>query len=332
MNIKDVAKLAKVSKSTVSRVLNNPERVNAEMRRRVLEVVRETGYRPNSLAKELVIKETRLIGVIVPRINTNVFADIVEGITLRLSENGYNVILLCSKADETIEISHFEFLQKKQVDGIIFFPGNMTLALRELINTLSTPLIILGLDDPLIKRSVVSYDEYKSSKAIVEHFISQGHRQIAFIGIDKDRSPVGQERKLGYTDALKAHAIPLTANYIYEGSFELQSGFDGAKHIFSKSEIQPTAIFAATDYLAIGTINYLKSQGLSVPEDVSVAGFDDLEISVFFNPSITSIKFDYFHSGEVAAQFVIENIQEPSIIRKYMLGFQIINRDSTSKR
>lgn len=328
MNIKDIAKLAGVSKSTVSRVINHSETVNEAMRNRVLKVIEETGYRPNALAKELVIKETRLIGVIIPRINTNVFSDIVEGITSYLSNHGYNVILLCSQADEATEIKQFEFLEKKQVDGIIFFPGNMTTHLKNQINKLRTPLVLLGLDQPDLHKSVVTYDEYHASFAMIENFIDKGHQSVGFIGIDPTKSPVGEARKKGYYDALTAHELSASEDYVYLGSFDFKTGYDGAKKLFENNQSTPTAIFAATDYIAMGALKFLREINRN---DVAVAGFDDLEISKYFSPSLTSIRFDYQKSGAIAAQFVLENLKTPEIIKKQILGFQIIERESSNR-
>jgi DNA-binding LacI/PurR family transcriptional regulator len=330
MDMKDIAKLAGVSKATVSRVINNSQNVSEELRIRVETVLRETGYTPNLLAQELVTKKTKLIGVILPRIGIDTFSYITEGITDKLNEEGYNILLANSRGSKNDEFKYFDIFQKKHVDGIIFFPTEITENHIKLINEINIPVIIIGQQNSKINVPYVIYDDLNAAKAIVSYLINEGHEKIAYIGLSEDKATIGGLRKEGYITALKEHNIDVKDEYLSIGDFQISSGYKAMKNIMDNSKVIPTAVFAVIDRLAFGAIQYLREHGYRVPEDISVVGIDDMEVSSIFEPTLSTIHFDYYESGINAAKLILERLQNVEIENKnIVMGYKLKIRNST---
>ncbi|GCD10857.1 LacI family DNA-binding transcriptional regulator [Clostridium tagluense] len=332
MDMKDIAKLAGVSKATVSRVINNSQNVSPKLRVRVEKVLKETGYTPNLLAQELVTKKTKLIGVILPRIGIDTFSHITEGITDKLNQEGYNILLGNSRGRENDEFKYFDIFQKKHLDGIIFFHTEITEKHIRLINEINIPVVIMGQQNSKIDVPYVTYDDFNATKAIVAHLISQGHEKIAYIGLSETKVAIGSFRKQGYMAALKENNIGVPDEYLSVGDFEISSGYNAMKSIINNSKTVPTAVFAAIDRLAFGAIQYLKEKGYRVPEDISVVGIDDMDISSVFEPTLTTMHFDYYDSGIKAAKLILEKLQnEKSENKNIVMAYELKIRNSTKK-
>lgn len=310
MNIKDIAKLSGVSISTVSRVINNSARVRDEVKKRVERVIEETGYRPNSLAKELLNNKTNTIGVILPRIDLWNYSIIVKAISKHLSENGYNMILGNTNDNIDEELKYFKLFQEKRVDGVLYFATGITKEHIKLINKMPYPIIMVSQKNDKLKIPYIANQNYEAAKAITNFLIDNGHKKIAAITVPDYDKEIGKRRKEGYLDSLKENGIKIEENYIYVGDFEYNSGYYGAKHILENSKEKPTAIFAITDKLAIGAINYLAENGYKIPDDISVVGIDNLQISKFCNPSLTTVGFDYYEVGTKASKNLMKLIDE----------------------
>ena len=330
MDMKDIAKLAGVSKATVSRVINNSQNVSSELREKVEKVLKETGYTPNLLAQELVTKKTKVIGVIIPRIGIDTFSNITEGIIDKLNEDGYNVFLANARGKTEEELKYFDILKKKHVDGIIFFPTRITEEHIKLLNEINTPIVMMGQSNSKINASSVVYDDFNASKEIVNYLIKQGHEKIAYIGLDENKSVVASLRKNGYIYALQENKINLREEYIESGNFDISSGYNAMKNIINNSKEISTAVFAAIDRLAFGAIKYLKEFDYKVPEQISVVGIDDMDMSSIFEPTLTTVHYDYYDSGKKAAELVLEKINNDKMENKnIVMGYNIITRNST---
>lgn len=327
MTMKEIAQLAGVSKATVSRVINNSQNVSPSLRKKVDKVLKETGYTPNLLAQELATKQTKLIGIILPRIGVDVFSKIVEGISAELKKEGYNIILASSKEQIEEEFNYFDIFQKKQVDGIIFFPYKITEEHVDFLNKVDTPLVIMGREVSRIRASYITYDDYYSSKEIVNHLIANGHKKIAYIGLEDDIS-VQNLRKDGYCDALIENKIDIKEEYITTGNFEMNSGYDAMEKLL-KLEDKPTAVFSVLDGMAYGAMRCIADKGLRVPEDISVAGIDDMETSALYIPRLTTINFDYAFSGSCAGKLILEKINNKnSMNKRIVISYNIKIRES----
>ncbi|MCM1992133.1 LacI family DNA-binding transcriptional regulator [Oceanirhabdus seepicola] len=329
MKMSDIAKLAGVSKATVSRVINNSQNVSSELKAKVEKVLIETGYKPNLLAQELATNKTNMIGIVLPNIGIDTFSSITEGITDILDSKGYNVLLANSNGSIEKEVEYIKIFNRKQVDGIIIFPVDITEGHIETIESINVPVVVIGQENENLQVSSVLYDDFNAVKDITELLIHNGHKKIAYIGLDDRRESIGKLRRIGYTEAMKSSQIAIQNEYIQIGSLSILSGYESMKHIIERNKELPTAVVAATDRLAIGAMNYLKEKNIKIPEEVSVVGIDNMEISSIIEPNLTTVNFDYKKSGEKAAEMILNKIELKSKDNeRYVLGYDIIRRKS----
>lgn len=333
MNINDIARLAGVSKATVSRVLNN-KKVTEELRVRVQRVLDETGYRPNRLAQELVSKKTNLVGIIVPTINSNVYSNIIEGATRVLQSRDYNIILVSTfnnkQVNSDLEIEYLELFKRKCVDGIIFFPTIATDAHLAYFKNCDIPAVTVGERIDELELTGFSIDDYQIAKDMVNYLIRLGHTRIGYIGVDEKYRSHGKARKQGYLDALKENHLKVDETWMETAGFDSHSGYLAAKRLIAKATSMPTAIFTVIDRLAYGAISYLDQVGIKVPQQVSLASIDDEEMSVFYIPSLTTAHVDYLAAGEKAASVLVDLAEgKPVEATRFTIDYAIKERNST---
>ncbi len=330
MKMEDIARLAGVSKATVSRVINNPEQVSPQLVSRVEQVLKETGYAPNLLARELVTKQTHLIGVVVPQIGIDTFAEMIEGITHVLNQNGYNLLLATSRDQPEEELRYFDVFRKKQVDGIIAFPTLLLERHQTFFARSALPLVLVSQLDPGGTVPSVLYDDFNGTRDMVEYLLALGHRRIAYLGVGQHNKVIDQARREGYLAALSRYGVAPEERLMTQGDFSLQYGYRAMQTVWQSAGEKPTAVFAATDRLALAAIQYLREQGCSVPEDVSVAGLDDMDIAATVHPSLTTVHYDYYNSGVQAAELLLLRMRRPQKRpANVMIGYQRKERGST---
>jgi LacI family sucrose operon transcriptional repressor len=332
LTIKEIAKLAGVSKSTVSRVINDSEHVSDQAREKVQQVIEETGYVPNSLAKNLKRNQTDTIGVVLPKINTSTFSSSIEGISNVMYQNGYNLLLTNTKMNLKDEITYLNLLKEKRVRGILFFATEITEKHKEVLVKLDIPVVVIGQDtSTVLDYPCVIQDDLNAAKSIVDHLVEQGHQKIAYIGVTEDDVAVGKLRKQGYLEVLQKNGLEFFEEYMYKGDFSIQSGWQGMKEILNQAEELPTAVFAVTDRLALGAIKYLKDSGYQVPDDISIVGIGNSDISQWVVPEITTINYDHVRTGERASELLLNLIQETEDVSKEKMDYQLIQRNSVKK-
>lgn len=310
MNIKDIAKKAGVSISTVSRVINNTTFVSPDIKEKIEKIIEESGYRPNSLAKELLRKKTNMIGVLVPRIDLETFSFAMEGINTVLRDNNYNILLANSCCSKKGEEEYLRFFQEKRVDGVIYFATSTNNDIDEVLTKVSYPTVILGHINEKCDVSSITYDNKNAAKVAVKYLIRNGHTRIGFVGISEEDTAIGKERITGYMEALADEGITLDNSIVIKGNFEFSDGYAAAKKLFSNGDNYPTALFCATDRLAVGAAHYINEKGLGIPNNISIASVDNLEISAMYNPPITTVGFDYFGSGAEAATILLDLVKD----------------------
>ena len=328
-NILDVALKAKVSIATVSRVVNNsPHKVNPATRERVLEVIHELDYRPNALAKGLLMKKTMTIGVIIPDISNPYYAEIVRGIQDMADQYGYAILLLNTDRNQDRIIKHIYFLREKSADGIIFSGGfihreKVVSSLKELRER----VVVIGrhrLDFP-----AVMIDNAGGAMKATQHLIELKHRRIGFIG-GPDQSISARDRLSGYKDALTKSHYPVANSLIREGDFTPRSGYLSAREILQRS--RPTAIFAANDQMAFGAILAAKELGIKVPDNLAVVGFDNIPFSSYFDPPLTTVEIPKYPMGAAAMEMLVNLISKKNAERLRWFNTRLLIRDSTLKK
>lgn len=327
-NIIDIAKLAGVSKSTVSRYLNNGY-VGAESRKKIKAVLDETGFKPQRHAKGMRTKKTNLIGVIVPKISTETPPRVVEGITEIISPNGYDLLIANTNLSIEKEIEYLRIFKNNQVDGIVFMATKITEKHIEVMDSLEVPIVVVA--QRIENYPSVFHDDYSAAKEVTNYLLKKGHKNIGFIGVYEEDISVGLYRKCGYIDGLKENNIEVKNENIKIGVFSQESGYKLAKELMS-NEDKPTAIFAVTDNLAIGAIEYLKESGYEIPKDIAIVGMGDSRMSAVITPKLTTIHYHYKTSGRTAAEIMMELLSEKDKseknIKNIKLPYRFIERDS----
>ncbi|WP_294388024.1 LacI family DNA-binding transcriptional regulator [uncultured Clostridium sp.] len=329
LNIIDIAKLAGVSKSTVSRYLNNGY-VSVEARDKIKRVLDETGFTPQRQAKGMRTKKTNLIGVIVPKISSETPARVVEGITEVLSCNGYDILIANTNLSIEKELEYLNIFKSNQVDGIIFMATKVTDKHIEVIKNLEVPIVVVAQD--IENSPSVYFDEFQATEDITNYLIKKGHEKIAYIGVYEEDKAVGLYRKQAYIKTLKNNNIKINYENIKIGDFNEKSGYRLAKEIM-EGEDNPTAIVAVTDNLALGAIEYLIDNGYKIPEDIAVVGMGDSKISRVITPKLTTVHYHYKTAGRKSAEIILDELdrsieKDKSMIKKVKLNCLLVERNS----
>lgn len=332
ITIKDVAKLAGVSKATVSRVLNNSKYVSPEVHERVVKVIEETGYKPSSIARSLVSKETKLVGLLIPDVSNPFYSELVKGMVEVANKYNYNILLCNSFFHVDKEVEFLRILLEKEVDGIIFMTNEITDEHREFFEKYHKPTITVnrkfwGFDIPN-----VDIDNFSAAYDATKYLIELNHRRIAIIRAPESDETAGVERFEGYARALKDAGIPLNESLVKEGNFKALSGYKAMKELLNLNN-PPTAVFCVNDEMACGAVKCVMEKGLGVPEDISVMGFDDVPLASMFIPSITTIKQPIYEMGALSMELMYKMIKGEDVeVKTYVLPHQLVVRDSTKER
>jgi len=328
VTIKDIAKLAGVAPSTVSRVVTGRPGVGDEMRAKIWQLIKEHNYRPNSVARSLVKRRLETIGILVPRGRTAFFenpffADVLMGATEAAAQENFDVLVYTGSREK----KGARVLQERKVDGLL------AVGLRE--DDASIPLIKEELTTVFVNRQIkdaawVSVDNKEGVSKAVAHLIELGHRQIGFIG-GPEKMEISELRKAGYLDAHRKFGLAVRPEYMAAGNFDEESGYAAATKILN-SNPRPTAIFAANDLMAIGALKAAKNLSLVVPDDLSLCGFDNIHSSSHTDPPLSTVKLPAFQMGQLACQLLLQLIrgEEPEA-RQLLLPTELIVRQSSGK-
>lgn len=306
VTIKDIAREAGVSISTVSRILNNAPLVRGEKRQKVLDVIEQMGYEPNASAQGLVRGRSMTVGVLTQDIASPFYSEVSRGIDVGFSGTGYQPIFVNGHWEVQDEASAVAALIRRQVDGLIILGGRLP---EQQLHALSErfPLILIGRDVPGLEHCCLRVDDLEGAYLATRHLLDLGHRRIAHLaGIASHKDAM--ERFEGYRKALSEAGIPFDPELVYEGEFNEPSGILAVERWVS-SGIHFSAIFAANDQMAYGARLALYRRGIRVPEDVSLVGYDDLPASRFALPPMTSVHQPLFEMGEIAAHTLLKRLQ-----------------------
>ena len=331
--IKDVARLAGVSITTVSHVINETRYVSDELRGRVLAAMQELNYRPNVLARSLRRGETRTIGLVVPDNSNPFFAEVARIVEDVGFEKGYSVILCNSDGSLEKEAAYISVLIAKQVDGVIFIAaGSKHEHLHEL-TAQGIPVVVADRDIPQSLADVVLVDNEKGGYEATRYLLSLGHRRIACIAGPSDLTP-SADRVRGYRRAQEEAGISIEEGWIVPGDFRYQGGEAATARLLRLGE-PPSAIFACNDVMAIGALRTLQNAGLQVPGDVSIIGFDDIPLASAMSPALTTVAQPTAELSTLAARCLISRIQndrddEPR--QRSVLETRLVVRDSCALR
>ena len=327
--ISDVAKLSGLSKTTVSRVINNHPYVSKEKKEQVLKAMEELGYTPNPSARRLRGQLTTTLGVIVPRIVNPFFSYLVNSIEQTAYHKGYQVLICQSNEDKEKELAFLNLLKTKQVDGIImtaiendwniiqpFTDYGPIVLCNEYVNHADVPIIRL--------------DQYKGTYIGVKHLIEKGHQKIAYCtGGLFDEQGKDKDRNYGYQKALKEARIVINPKWIFVNQHTIEDGKQVMKQILEMDD-RPTAVFTGSDEIAGGMMIEAKGHGLRVPDDIAIIGFDDQPLAEMLDPRLTTIRQPVDQMGEKSVEVIIEMLHNPEMkIETYEMSIELVVREST---
>lgn len=330
--IKDVAKLAGVSISTVSRVINNSKPVSPEVRRKVLDAIKQLDYKPNEVARSLVTRKSNLIGVIVTDIGNSYVAEMVRGIEEVGRMYNFDIILSSSYGNEDAELKFINFLTRKQVEGIILISEKNENKVIDEIQSYRIPFIYINRYYNKYDLPTVSIDNSKASFDMTEYLIGQGHERLLYVSYESDDEYSVEMSKIeGYNKAIKEKA---KKGFLFNAKgFRIEDGYEMGKSILDfVKENKITAIFCGHDELAIGLMSYCYDNNIKIPEDISICGFGDKSIASIYRPRLTTVREPFYDIGAVAIRSVIKKIKGEELEEdKIVLPYQIIKRESCAK-
>jgi LacI family transcriptional regulator len=307
VTIKDVAREAGVSVATVSRVWNEAAFVSTETRQRVAAVAARLGYSPHGAARSLITRTTHALGVLLPDLYGEFFSEIIRGIDHTAQAAGYH-ILVSSSHDSKDEIDAALRSMRGRVDGLIIMSPD--LEARRTLQTLqgSFPVVLLNGGAEAKAFDTITIENHEGAREMTRHLIARGHRRIAMV-CGPQRNYDAAERLRGYHTALTESGIEHEASLVVRGDFSELSGY-GAVSQLLELEPRPTAIFAANDSMAIGALSALREAGLRVPDDVAVAGFDDIPLARYLTPPLSTVHVDISQLGERAAALLLTSLRK----------------------
>lgn len=325
MNINEIAKLADVSRAAVSRYLNNGY-VSEEKKERIKKVIEETGYRPSSQAQTLRTKKTKMIGVVLPKINSSSISRMVAGISEVLTGSGYQMLLANTDNNIEEELNYLEVFKENYVDGILFLATILTGRHKKLLRECKVPMVILG--QSLKGYSCVYQDDFQAAKELAE-ILLRGSKKPCFIGITEKDEAVGKNRKAGYEAALSEKRISCLPEQFIEADFSMESGYHKMRELLKKVP-DVDAVFCVTDSIAQGAMACLTDNRMAVPGQVRLAGMGDTQFGKMARPKLTTVHFHYRTSGAEAAKILLEQIDgKKAICRELQMGYEVIEEEST---
>jgi len=329
--INDIARLADVSTTTVSHVLNQTRPVSKALRARVVAAVRELEYKPNAMARGLRKQNSGMLGLVIPDNSNPFFSEIALGAEDCAFRHGYSVILCNSRHDLARELTYITDLTSYPVDGLVLCAVSVSTEHINKFADLAGPMAIIDRKLQQVDADVILADHRQGARLAVEHLVGLGHRRIAIITGPLDLAPA-QDRLEGYRSVLQESGIPSIDEYIVEGDFQVGSGRQLAGKLLTL-ELPPTAIFASNDMMAIGALHTARQLGVHVPEDLSLVGFDNIFLSSLVDPPLTTVAQPAYRLGELAVEKLLRRISgvDADDYSETCLATELVVRSSTQR-
>ncbi len=306
-NIRDVAKAAGVSVATISRVLNHPDTVSEETKKHVQEVMESLNYKPNSLARGLALNRSHTIALIVSDILNPKYMEIAKGVEDVAHSKGYNILLCNTEGSLEKEKEYIEIMSNRMVDGIIL--SNTRIDSKEIYNITQKKIPVVSIGKTVKDLFNVYIDDEEGAYEATKHLIDIGYKDIGFISGPMNQNE-NKEKKKGYEKAIAEAELKIVKGYIQEGESNLNGGYITAKRLIKKHP-NIRAIFIANDLMAISALDAIKSEGLRIPEDIAIVGFDNIAMSALVEPKLTTISQPIYKMGLMASRMLLEQIETP---------------------
>jgi len=307
LNIRDVAQRAGVSVATVSRVLNHPDQVTPKTRERILDIMEEMDYTPNWFARGLNLNRTGVIALLIPNILNPIYTEIAKGVEEVAHNKGYYTLLCNSEDSNEKEAAYIEMLLHRKVDGLIFIAGHLNSNLMTKIEETQLPAVMIGKIEGNWQFSTVYTDYFEGARKATTHLIENGYKKIAHI-TGKLQFIESAEKLKGYQEALKNATLKINPNWIVDGEETIEGGYLAAKRLVRNSN-PPEAIFIANDWMAFGAMDAIKTEGLRIPEDIAIVGFDNNRMSGLVEPKLTTVNLPVYKMGLTACRLLFDEME-----------------------
>ena len=322
LTIVDIAKMAGVGTTTVSRYFNGGN-LKKETHERIKEIVDKYNYTPNTFAKALKSTDSKIIGVIVPCLHSYVSGNTLKYLDKELKDNNYETLIMNANFDENKQLEYIKKLARMNVDGIILLPTTMSKAYESTIKSIDVPVVMLGQEGEYTYS--VEYNDFNAARDLTNYVLASGHKKIAYLGVSEDDIAVGYYRKLGVIMALEKYG--LKPKNILITNFSMEEAYDIVKENIQKLK-DDSCLICATDNLAYGAIKALEEEGLNVGENYSVAAFGDYTSSALLKSPLTTIKFDLKDAAKQTVSMLLNVIKKEETAMKLLIGYDLKIRNS----
>ena len=322
LTIVDIAKMAGVGTTTVSRYFNGGN-LKKETHERIKEIVDKYNYTPNTFAKALKSTDSKIIGVIVPCLHSYVSGNTLKYLDKELKDNNYETLIMNANFDENKQLEYIKKLARMNVDGIILLPTTMSKTYEDTIKSVDVPVVMLGQEGEYTYS--VEYNDFNAARDLTNYVLASGHKKIAYLGVSEDDIAVGYYRKLGVIMTLEKYG--LKPKNILITNFSMEEAYDIVKENIQKLK-DDSCLICATDNLAYGAIKALEEEGLNVGENYSVAAFGDYTSSALLKSPLTTIKFDLKDAAKQTVSMLLNVIKKEETAMKLLIGYDLKTRNS----
>ncbi len=323
--IADIARIAGVAKSTVSRYLNGGS-VSTATRNKIEQVIKETGYVPNTFAQSLKAKTANIIGTIVPRLDSFATSHTLMGIDDQLRNQGCRMLITNTSQDMNREIEAIYELARQKISGIILLAARITDEHLEAIQTTDIPVLLVGQQHEQIHSLI--HNDYDAGYELGRYVLDRGHRRLAYLGVTEQDIAVGVRRKQGFTRAVEETG-ECTVAY-YETSFRMSDARQYALQLLQKP-LDATIIVCATDNIALGVMKAAHELGIEIPQQLSITGFGGYDVTEVVHPALTTIRYPYQEAGKIAAQDIVKLVHRQHVQMVTVMDYELLQRESVDK-
>ncbi|WP_233268269.1 ribose operon transcriptional repressor RbsR [Pantoea sp. BAV 3049] len=329
--MKDVARLAGVSTSTVSHVINNNRFVSEAVREKITAAITQLNYAPSALARSLKLNQTRTIGMLLTASSNPFYSEVVRGVERCCFERGYSLVLCNTEGDEDRMNRSLETLLQKRVDGLLIMCTESHIPSAEILNRYpSIPSVMMDWSPFEGGSDIIQDNSLLGGEMATRYLISRGYTRIACIAGPQDKTPA-RLRLEGYRQAMKTAGLPILPDYVVSGDFEFEGGYNAMHQLLSVDPL-PQAIFTSNDAMAVGVYHALFQAELAVGRDIAVIGYDDIELARYMTPPLTTIHQPKDELGELAIDTLIHRLAEPGASQQLLvLTPELIERGSVAE-
>ncbi len=327
-SIKGIARLARVSHPTVSRALHRSPLVNLKTAEKIRKIAKESGYRPSAVARSLATSRTHTLGVVVTSIADPFVAEVVAGIEEEANANDYSVFLADSNADPQREVRVVQSFEERRVDGIVVTASRVGALYANMLSETQIPIVLLNNQHPGEFAHSVMIANFEASRSAVRYLLQLGHRRIAYIG-DRFGYSSDSERFSGYRSMLDEADIAFQPDFVVHGDGKPEGGALAMERLLSLAHL-PTAVFCYNDLTALGALHTIHKSGLRVPKDISIVGFDDLLLTQYTQPPLTTVRQPKHEMGRLAMQVMLKLLTGGDAEQKIKVPGELIVRESAA--